>query len=96
MAVSDDINLGILLKRFEKQILSFHNGHQVERYRIRTLKRNFGSLRLIHMTAKEVALTSKAPAICADTDSLVKLSMVFATFGSEHLPDNGPIRRDFD
>ena len=48
------------------------------------------------MTAKEVALTPKAPAIRAYTDSLVKLSMVFAAFGSKHLPGNGPIRGDFD
>jgi hypothetical protein len=45
---------------------------------------------------RDAALTPKAPAIRADTDSLVKLPMIFATFGSKHLPDNGPIRGDFD
>ena len=41
-------------------------------------------------------LTPIAAAIRADTNSLVKLSMVFAPFGSKHLPNNGPISGNFD
>jgi len=44
-----------LFERYQRQILPSHRGHQVERYRLRTLKRRLGSIRLIHLTSKEIA-----------------------------------------
>ena len=43
-----------LLERYEKQISPSHKGQQVEAYRLGTLKKHLGSLRLIHLTSKEV------------------------------------------
>ena len=47
--------VGELLQRYQKQISPSHKGQQVERYRLGTLKRRLGSIRLIHLTPKEVA-----------------------------------------
>ena len=44
-----------LLERYEKQISPSHKGQQVEAYRLGTLKKHLGSIRLIHLTTKEVA-----------------------------------------
>ena len=45
-----------LLERYERQILPAHKGQQVESCRLKTLKRHFGALRLVHLTPKEVAI----------------------------------------
>ena len=45
-----------LLERYERQILPTHKGQQVESCRLKTLKRHFGALRLVHLTPKEVAI----------------------------------------
>ena len=44
-----------LLERYEKQISPSHKGQQVEAYRLGTLKRRLDSIRLIHLTSKEIA-----------------------------------------
>ena len=44
-----------LFERYERQVLPSHKGQQVERYRLGTLKRRLGSIRLIHLTSKEIA-----------------------------------------
>jgi len=44
-----------LLQRYERQISPSHKGQQVEAYRLRTLKKHLGALRLIHLTNKEIA-----------------------------------------
>ena len=53
--VPDQTTVGELLKRYQKQILPTHKGQQVEAYRLKTLKKHLGDLRLIHLTPKEVA-----------------------------------------
>jgi len=53
--VPDQTTVSELLKRYQKQILPSHKGQQVETYRLGTLKKHLGSLRLIHLTPKEVA-----------------------------------------
>ena len=47
--------VGELLKRYQRQISPSHKGQQVEAYRLGTLKRRLGSIRLIHLTSKEIA-----------------------------------------
>jgi len=47
--------VGELLERYQRQISPSHKGQQVEAYRLGTLKRRLGSIRLIHLTSKEVA-----------------------------------------
>ena len=44
-----------LLKRYQRQISPSHKGQQVEAYRLGTLKKHLGNLRLIHLTSKEIA-----------------------------------------
>jgi len=44
-----------LLERYQRQISPSHKGQQVEAYRLRTLKKHLGALRLIHLTNKEIA-----------------------------------------
>ena len=44
-----------LLQRYQRQISPSHKGQQVEAYRLRTLKKHLGALRLIHLTNKEIA-----------------------------------------
>ena len=41
--------------RYHVQISPSHKGQQVEAYRLRTLKKHLGALRLIHLTNKEIA-----------------------------------------
>jgi integrase len=53
--IPDQTTVGELLKRYQKQILLSHKGQQVEAYRLGTLKKHLGALRLIHLTPKEVA-----------------------------------------
>jgi len=53
--VPDQTTVGELLNRYQRQILPSHKGQQVEAYRLGTLKKHLGSLRLIHLTPKEVA-----------------------------------------
>ena len=53
--VPDQTTVEELLKRYQRQILPSHKGHRVERYRLGTLKRRLGSIRLIHLTSKEIA-----------------------------------------
>ena len=47
--------VGELLQRYQRQISPSHKGQQVEAYRLRTLKKRLGSIRLIHLTPKEIA-----------------------------------------
>ena len=53
--VPDQTTVGELLKRYQRQISPSHKGQQVEAYRLGTLKKHLGDLRLIHLTPKEVA-----------------------------------------
>ncbi len=53
--IPDDTTVGNLLDRYIKEILPTHKGRQVERYRLGTLKRYFGPMRVTGLTAKEVA-----------------------------------------
>ena len=53
--VPNQTTVGELLQRYQKQISPSHKGQQVEVYRLGTLKRRLGSIRLIHLTPKEVA-----------------------------------------
>ena len=53
--VPDQTTVGELLNRYQRQILPSHKGQQVEAYRLGTLKKHLGSLRLIHLMPKEVA-----------------------------------------
>jgi integrase len=53
--VPDQTTVGELLKRYQGQISPSHKGQQVEAYRLGTLKKHLGDLRLIHLTPKEVA-----------------------------------------
>jgi len=53
--IPDQTTVGELLKRYQRQVLPSHRGHQVERYRLGTLKRRLGSIKLIHLTSKEIA-----------------------------------------
>ena len=53
--VPDQTTVEELLKRYQRQVLPSHKGHRVERYRLGTLKRRLGSIRLIHLTSKEIA-----------------------------------------
>ena len=53
--VPDQTTVGELLKRYQGQISPSHKGQQVERYRLGTLKKHLGSIRLIHLTTKEIA-----------------------------------------
>ena len=47
--------VGELLQRYQRQISPSHKGQQVEAYRLGTLKKHLGSVRLIHLTPKEIA-----------------------------------------
>ena len=53
--VPDQTTVGELLKRYQRQISPSHKGQQVEAYRLGTLKKRLGSIRLIHLTPKEIA-----------------------------------------
>jgi integrase len=53
--VPDQTTVGELLQRYQRQISPSHKGQQVEAYRLGTLKRHLGTLRLIHLTPKEIA-----------------------------------------
>ena len=53
--IPDDTTVGNLLDRYIKEILPTHKGRQAERYRLGTLKRYFGAMRVADLTAKEVA-----------------------------------------
>ena len=53
--VPDQTTVGELLKRYQRQISPSHKGQQVEAYRLGTLKKHLGSVRLIHLTSKEIA-----------------------------------------
>ena len=53
--VPDQTTVGELLQRYQRQISPSHKGQQVEAYRLGTLKRHLGDLRLIHLTSKEIA-----------------------------------------
>ena len=53
--VPDQTTVGELLKRYQRQILPSHKGQQVEAYRLKTLRKHLGALRLIHLTPKEIA-----------------------------------------
>ena len=53
--VPDQTTVGELLNRYQRQILPTHKGQQVEAYRLGTLKKHLGDLRLIHLTPKEIA-----------------------------------------
>jgi len=55
VVIPDDTTVGELLDRYDRDILPSHKGQQVERYRLGTLKRCFGSMRVTDLTAKEVA-----------------------------------------
>ena len=55
VGVPDHTTLGELLKRYQIEILPTHRGNQAEGYRLGTLKRRLGSIRLIHLTSKEIA-----------------------------------------
>jgi integrase len=55
VAIPDDTTVGNLLDRYIKEILPTHKGQQVERYRLGTLKRYFGPMRVTDLTAQEVA-----------------------------------------
>ena len=55
VVIPDDTTVGELLNRYRKEILPTHKGQQVEKYRLGTLKRCFGSMRVTDLTAKEVA-----------------------------------------
>ena len=53
--VPDRTTVGELLQRYQRQISPSHKGQQVEAYRLETLKKHLGSVRLIHLTPKEIA-----------------------------------------
>jgi len=53
--VPDQTTVGELLQRYQRQISPSHKGQQVEAYRLGTLKKHLGSVRLIHLTSKEIA-----------------------------------------
>ena len=53
--VPDQTTVGELLQRYQRQISPSHKGQQVEAYRLGTLKKHLGSVRLIHLTPKEIA-----------------------------------------
>jgi len=53
--VPDQTTVGELLQRYQRQISPSHKGQQVEAYRLGTLKKRLGSIRLIHLTSKEIA-----------------------------------------
>jgi len=55
VVIPDDTAVGQLLKRYIKEVLPTHKGHQVERYRVQTLLGFFGGLKLIHLTPREIA-----------------------------------------
>ena len=53
--VPDQTTVGELLQRYQRQISPSHKGQQVEAYRLGTLKKHLGSVRLIHLTPKAIA-----------------------------------------
>ena len=53
--IPDATTVGELLYRYKMEILPTHKGQQVERYRLGTLKRYFGAMRVTDLTPKEVA-----------------------------------------
>jgi integrase len=55
VVIPDDTTVGELLKRYINEVVPTHKGHQAERYRVQTLLRFFGGLKLVHLTPKEVA-----------------------------------------
>ena len=55
LVIPDDTTVGELLDRYRREILPTHKGQQVERYRLGTLKRYFGPMRVTDLTAQEVA-----------------------------------------
>ena len=55
VVIPDDTTVGELLERYIKVVVPSHKGHQAERYRVQTLLRFFGGLKLVHLTPKEVA-----------------------------------------
>ena len=52
---TEKITLLELFEPYQRQILPSHKGQQVETYRLGTLKKRLGSIRLIHLTPKEIA-----------------------------------------
>jgi len=55
VVIPDNTTVGQLLKRYIKEVLPTHKGHQAEGYRIQTLLGFFGGLKLAHLTSQEVA-----------------------------------------
>jgi hypothetical protein len=55
VVIPDDTTVGKLLNRYDREVLPTHKGQQAERYRLGSLKRHFGDLRLVELTSKEVA-----------------------------------------
>ena len=53
--IPDATTVGELLYRYKMEILPTHKGQQVERYRLGTLKRYFGAMRVTDLTPKDVA-----------------------------------------
>jgi len=53
--VSDSITLLHLLTRYENDVIPLHKGGRVEGYRLRSLKKHLGHLRLIHLSPHEVS-----------------------------------------
>ena len=55
VVIPDDTTVGELLERYIKEVVPSHKGHQAEWYRVQTLLRFFGGLKLVNLTPKEVA-----------------------------------------
>ena len=53
--VPDQTTVGELLQRYQRQVLPSHKGQEVEAYRLETLKKHLGPIRLTHLTSKEIA-----------------------------------------
>ena len=54
-APAPSISVCEILKRYEREVLPSHKGHQAERCRVQTLLGVFGGLKLVHLTSQEVA-----------------------------------------
>jgi integrase len=55
VVIPDNTTLGQLLDRYDTEVLPTHKGQQAERYRLRTLSKYFGNIRLANLIPKEVA-----------------------------------------
>ena len=100
IVIPDDTTVGELLKRYIREVLPTHKGHQAERYRVQTLLVFFGGLKLVHLTSQEVAkyrdarLKEISPASLKRELTIFSQALTTASKDWGHYPTPEPYKDD--